>query len=219
MRRTVLGISMVLILAVAACSGSAPTATPTASPPTASPTPSPSPTESAPSPTASPSATALVEAATASPGASEVPVDTATPNLAAIKPCSLFTTADADALSGTKYKPGAAKTSGGRRVCTYAYLAARDSVAFALQVNPSPLAAQGAFTAATLDAILFSPHQVPGIGDGALIARINEFGIEDSNIYVLKGSYVFAISAISRPPGPADTLLESAAAAVVGRLP
>ena len=221
MRRSIFGMSILLVLAIAACSGSVATANPTAPPPPSN-TPSSTPSATGaptPSPTPSPTATVLVEAATSLPTASQEPVSTATPNLAAIKPCSLLTTADADALSGTRYKPGTAKTSGGRRVCTYAFLAAHDSVALAVQPSPSPAAAQQAFQAATLDSILFFPTQVDNVGDKAFISRINEFGVEASTIYVLSGSYMYAISVISRAPGPTDGALETAAAAVVGRLP
>jgi hypothetical protein len=224
MRRTIFGISVVLMLAAAACSGGAPTAATTEPPAPASPSPSiaATPAESSPSPSASPitSATAIptTEPATPSPTAPAAPVDTATPNLAAIKPCSLVTTSEADAISGTRYAPGATSTSGGGRICTYIRLNAHASLALDVKVAPSPAAAQQAYAAAELNASSFTVTQVTGVGDGAFIARTSLLGIESSTIDVLRGAYFFAIAVISVPPGPTDKALEAESLLVVGRL-
>jgi hypothetical protein len=213
-------ISVALMLATAACSGNASTGAPTESAPAASPAPSsPAPfttasIDTAPSPTASPT----IESETPSPAISEAPLSQATPDLAAIKPCSLFPVSDADTVSSIQYLPGKASTSGAGRTCTYADLSAHKSVLLDLQVGSSPTAVQQAYAAAALKASASTVTQVSGIGDGGFISRIDQLGIDSTTIYVLSGYYLITLSAISGPPGPTDKTLETELELLVGRL-
>jgi hypothetical protein len=222
MRRTMLCISVALTLVAAACgsgaSTGAPTGAPTDSAPISSSAPSApafaTPIDTAPNPTASPT----IEPPTPSAATSAAPIDQATPDLAAIKPCSLFPVSEANTVSGVGYLPGKASTSGAGLTCTYADLSAHKSVAFDVQVGSSTATAQQAYAAAALKASSFAVTQVSGVGDGAFISRIDQLGIESTTIYVLTGYYLVAISTISVPPGPSDTTLEAESALIVGRL-
>lgn len=215
MRRTMFGLAVALMLAAAACGSSAATGVPSGSAPATSSTPSTAaPTSSA----TSPAATSTIAPQTPSPTTSTAPLDPATPNLAAIKPCTLFPTSDADTVSAVQYLPGKPSTAAAGRTCAYADLSAHDSVAFDVQVNASPIAAQQAYAAAAAKAGSFTVTQVSGLGDGAFIARVDELGIQSTTIYVLTGYYLIAISTISNAPGPTDKTLETESAAIVGRL-
>jgi hypothetical protein len=218
MRRTLFSISVALMLTTAACASSGSTGAPTESAPAPSPAPSSTPAESAPSATASPSASPTIEPPTPSPTTSEAPLPQTTPDLAVIKPCSIFTVTDADTVSSVEYLPGKAGTSGAGRTCTYADLSAHKSVAFDVQVGSSPSAAQQAYAAAALNAGRFTVTQVTGVGDGAFISRTNQLGIQSTTIYVLSGFYLVAIASIDAPPGPTDQILETESSVIVGRL-
>jgi hypothetical protein len=218
MRRTTFSISMALMLVAAACGGSASTGSPAETASASSPAASITPIESAPSPTATQSANSTIEPLAPSPTTSAAPVPQTTPDLAAIKPCSLFPVSEADTVSSVGYLPGKASTSGAGRTCTYADLSAHKSVAFDLQVGSSPAAAQQAYSAAAQKSSAFTVTQLSGVGDGAFVARYNQLGIQSTTIYVLTGYYLIAISSISGAPGPTDQTLETESALLVGRL-
>jgi hypothetical protein len=224
-----------LVLVLAACSGSTPSASEgggggAASSP-AAPSESASPLASMPAsvpPTAPPSAKPSVspsEAMASEPAATaEV---TAAPT--AIKPCELVPASEASQLAGVKYGKGQTSTfSGNGKICTYTSSALN---VFSVVVAQAP--DQAAVDAAESQVVgqlkskigaSVDIQQLPDFADGAAIAtaktKVAGQTINVIGFYALKGTTFFAFSNVSLGNGgPSKADMQAEAQTVLGRIP
>ena len=211
--------ALAVALAVAACSstgGSSPgdsvgVVTGTASPAGASASAAATDT---PAPTPSPTALSGGGQPSESPAPSSAPA-----SQVAINPCMLLTDAQASAINGVTYGPGAVHPLARAGVeCVWSN-SATGSITLQVAVAPDSATAKAAYTAALADVQQAgSVAQVPNIGDMAVIGRVPASIISTGGIYVLDGATFFDVVYLLGTV-PSDTQLTDAATLILGELP
>ncbi len=231
MGRVRLALVGLLVLVLAACSGSSPSATEggggaaaSSAPPASQPASQPASTEPSMAPSTEPSAMPSEASAMPSDAASE---QTAAPT--AVDPCKLVPASEASQLAGVKFGKGSTSTfSGNGKICTYN---AGTLNIFTVTVAKAP--DQQAADTAKQDVIdqmnsalgtQVKITPVPDLGDTAAIASVKtKVGGQTVNVigfYALKGTTFFAFSNVSLGNnGPSEADMKAEAQTVLGRIP
>ncbi|HXX60481.1 MAG TPA: hypothetical protein VEI48_04215 [Candidatus Sulfotelmatobacter sp.] len=197
---------MGLTFLLAACSGSATTASGTPVSGGGA-----TPTVSTPAPTITPAATPTA-----------VPSPAGSAALGSLPPgfnaCTLLTAAQATAVNGSTYPAGVNHVlNGGFIECVWQTPTPPSSITLQVLSTSGDTSAQEAYAKAEASVHGFSQTPVTGVGDEAEIARAPA-GVNTGGIYVRKGSLFFDVVYLGGT-APTDDGLTAAATLVLGNLP